>query len=90
MAGYLLRTVEAQAAEVALDLSGNIGERIDSEGDGRGEGVDGLDGVRPDVKGHGLDLSLHEGRLDAERDLFCAEGAEALREATEAWTGVAR
>ncbi len=43
VAGELAWTVEAQAAEVALDLSESVGGRIDSKGDGRGEGADGLD-----------------------------------------------
>ncbi len=73
MAGELLRTVEAQAAEVALDLSESVGGKIYMKGDGRGEDVDGLDGDGRlgdgclDAEGHGLDLSLLDSRLDLER-----------------------
>ncbi len=69
MSGQLLRTVEAQAAEVALGLSDGVGGRIDREDDGMGEGVDEVDvdgrlGDGLDVEGHGRDLSLLDSLLE--------------------------
>ncbi len=72
MAVELMRTAEAQAAEVALDLSERVGRRTNSKGDGRGEGINGLDDGRLDVEGHRLSLSLLDSRFDVQRGLCLA------------------
>ncbi len=53
-----------------LTSARGLGQRIDSEGDGRGEGVHWAADGWLDVEGHGFDLSLLDSRLHYERD-FC-------------------